>query len=68
MAPTFNEGKVAKKVIEEWHATLNGLNIVNYRFLLVDDGSTDNTIAISRTAEIPHENLIILRKKKLWSR
>ena len=54
MAPTFNEGKVAKKVIEEWHAALNALSIVNYKFLLVDDGSTDNTSEISKTAEIPH--------------
>ena len=63
MAPTFNEGKVAKKVIEEWHASLNALSILNYRFLLVDDGSTDNTSEISRTAEIPPENLIILQKE-----
>ena len=36
MAPTFNEGEVAKKVIEEWHAALNALSIASYRFLLVD--------------------------------
>jgi len=30
---------------------------------LVDDGSTDNTNEVSRTAEIPNGNLIIFRKK-----
>jgi len=62
IAPTYNEGEVAKKVIEEWHAKLESLGITNYKFLLIDDGSTDGTAEIAATARIPKNNIDILQK------
>ena len=62
IAPTYNEGEIAKRVIEEWHAKLKSLGITNYKFLLIDDGSTDRTAEIAATAKISKNNMEILQK------
>lgn len=49
--PIYNEEESIAYVIEEWTAVLNALDI-DYRFLIVNDGSTDGTAAeLNRLAQ-----------------
>ncbi len=60
--PTYNEGRVARLVVEEWFNALRNLEIPKFILFLIDDGSTDDTAEIVSSAKVPEENLIICRK------
>jgi dolichol-phosphate mannosyltransferase len=60
--PTYNEGRVARLVVEEWFKALQKLEIKNFILFLVDDGSTDDTAEIVSSAKVPDENLMICSK------
>ncbi|MDC1004681.1 glycosyltransferase family 2 protein [Opitutales bacterium] len=60
--PTYNEGIVAKLVVEEWFKALRNLEIPKFTLFLIDDGSTDDTAKIVSSAKVPKENLIVCRK------
>lgn len=60
--PTYNEGIVAKIVVEEWFQALRNLGIPKFTIFLIDDGSTDDTAEIVSSAKVPEENLMICRK------
>jgi glycosyltransferase involved in cell wall biosynthesis len=60
--PTYNEGMVARLVVEEWVKALRNLEIPKFILFLIDDGSTDDTAEIVSSAKVPEENLIICTK------
>ena len=62
VVPTYNEGYVARRVVEEWNTELEKLPISSYKFLIVDDGSTDDTADIVSKAELAPSKLLILKK------
>lgn len=63
VVPTYNEGNIAKKVIEEWYNELLKLDLKGFKFLLVDDGSTDQTVQLVKHLRLPKFNLEIFKKK-----
>ena len=63
VVPTYNEGNIAKKVIEEWYNELLKLDLKGFKFLLVDDGSTDQTVQLVKHLRLTKSNLEILKKK-----
>ena len=65
VVPTYNEGNIAKKVIEEWYNELLKLDLKGFKFLLVDDGSTDQTVQLVKHLRLPKFNLEIFKRKIL---
>lgn len=48
VVPVFNEAGTITQIVHQWLLFLNGLDI-NYRFLLLNDGSTDNSLEVLYT-------------------
>ena len=46
--PALNEGAVIQRLLLEIHTVLNDAGFTDHRFIVVDDGSTDNTGALVR--------------------
>ncbi len=44
VVPVYNEQENIVRVIKVWEKKIISLNIINYKFIIIDDGSTDNTI------------------------
>lgn len=58
LIPTFNEADVIAETAELWRQCLDGLAL-NYRILVVDDGSTDQTIEILHGLNLGEKLVII---------
>ncbi len=56
LVPGYNEGPVIAKSIE----SLLDMDYHNYEIIVIDDGSTDDTLAIARTMEGTHGNVEVL--------
>ena len=56
--PAYNEAQNIVDLIRDWHLTFAG-NKIAYRFIIIDDGSVDNTIDLLKAlqAEIPAVNI-----------
>lgn len=50
IVPVLNEEANIPRLIGDWHSLLTQLPEYNFRFILVDDGSTDNTVVVSKQA------------------
>ncbi len=59
ICPVYNGGKSIGKIIE----SLEEQDYKDYELLLVDDGSTDDTLKILRKYEKKYKNIIVIDKK-----
>jgi dolichol-phosphate mannosyltransferase len=60
--PIFNEAETIEKVVSDWKSVFHSLGIV-YQFLLINDGSKDNTLAVLRQMEAANpEHLVVVDK------
>ena len=60
--PVFNEQNSIKKVFDEWNTEIKKYKI-NYKILIINDGSTDNTQIILK--KIKKKNIIVINNKNL---
>lgn len=58
VVPAYNEAGNIAGLIKDWHQVFTANNI-RYQFIVIDDGSIDNTVDILRSLqkEIPHLNI-----------
>lgn len=56
--PAYNEAQNIVDLIRDWHLTFAG-NQIAYQFIIIDDGSVDNTIDLLKAlqAEVPTVNI-----------
>ncbi|MBE2202995.1 MAG: glycosyltransferase family 2 protein [Chthoniobacterales bacterium] len=60
--PIYNEAANISQVLEEWFKTFNKLDL-KFQFLLVNDGSKDNTLEILKKLETEYsEQLVVIDK------
>ncbi|MDI9337761.1 MAG: glycosyltransferase family 2 protein [Alphaproteobacteria bacterium] len=59
--PVYNEALNIKSVIETWHNVLKPLEI-NFKFCLLNDGSTDNTMFVLKELESQFSNIVLIDK------
>ena len=57
--PTINESENLKKLIPEIVTELSNSNIDNYEILVLDDGSTDDTVSYIEQFNKTNSNVII---------
>lgn len=57
VVPCYNEQEVLRAFYEETGKVVNTLTNYRFRFLLVDDGSRDNTIVIMKELAQAHEEV-----------
>ena len=60
--PVFNEQNSIKKVFDEWNSEIKKFKI-DYKILIINDGSTDNTQTVLK--KIKAKNIIIINNKNL---
>lgn len=48
--PVYNEEKHIESLIRDWHQVFDSYNI-NYQFIIIDDGSTDNTVQLLKAMQ-----------------
>lgn len=61
--PVYNEEKVIGNVLDNWLTTTELLKDKQIYFLVINDGSTDNTTQILKDLSEKHENLIVINKE-----
>ena len=61
--PVHNEEKNIKKLIQEWHLTLDKNN-VDHEFIIVEDGSKDETKKIIKELETSYPIINLSQDKK----
>ena len=66
VAPVYNEEKCIREYINQTIGILQD-NYLNYELVLVDDGSTDNSIVIIKEILGKVKNKANLTLKKLWA-
>ena len=57
IVPCYNEQEVLETFYEETSKVVDAIDNYSFRFLLVDDGSRDNTIVIMRQLAKAHDNV-----------
>lgn len=60
--PIYNEAANISAVLDEWSTALNSLTI-EHQFILLNDGSQDDTLMVLRRIEAEHPNTIIVVDK-----
>jgi dolichol-phosphate mannosyltransferase len=60
--PVYNEDLCIKKVIEDWGSTLEALPI-NFKLIIVNDGSTDKTGEILDSLTQEHPELVVIHQE-----
>lgn len=60
--PVYNEESCIEKVIQDWGKTLERLNI-NFKIMVVNDGSTDQTAQILDRLNKEHPELIVIHQE-----
>jgi len=59
--PVYNESEALDQVLQEWRGVLRGMKIA-YVFVVVDDGSTDQTFLLLQRIEQREHDLVVVRK------
>ena len=60
--PAYNEEEIIEYVIKDWHSKLTSLKI-NFKLVVYDDGSRDNTYSVIQKVAENHLNVIAETKK-----
>ena len=61
--PAYNEKDNIRDVVEEWHDELEKHNDIDYMIVVINDGSTDNTLTILEEMVSSINKLVVLNKK-----
>jgi glycosyltransferase involved in cell wall biosynthesis len=63
LMPIYNESECLNFLLEEWVETIESLGDINYRFLLINDGSTDHSASILKDWSSKNSRLLILNQQ-----
>lgn len=61
--PAFNEEENIVDTVEKAIKVLDSLKIKNWEILIIDDGSTDNTLGVSKNLVQKHKNVEVITQK-----
>lgn len=60
ITPCYNEEKLIVKFIEELEGVLKAIPKINFTIIIIDDGSTDNTVSLIRNTKVSTTNVKLM--------